>query len=524
MYMHRCLRIHEIITEISSHFDSSSESGDLSALARTCHAFQDPALDELWRTPRGIRISKPEHRVIGAASRNRIRRPEVYGRPTQETIHNVIRCFPQDIFETTLRSDKGIFGQTSVVLRRSPENADWARPLFYSSRVRIFTPHIYRGSVTFGGFRLDPPGGSWFPRLRTLNWNIDSMDDASIRPFLSPQLERVSFRADVAAFHLSRLPTFYPHLKHLVLGLPATSNEGSDRISACITQLMHLESLRGCSLTLAAVNHIGVLATLKSLELESLPSKELSVHGALPARLFKALVSLQLYHADVGSILTFLHACAGALTKLSVWVNPDETMSEAQLVEFSAVVLSWRRTLTSLRVSGLGAHIANDPPYTLNDNTLRPLCGLRHLTSVCIVTPTAIGLSDAGILELSRSWTHLTFLVLGSTRRTRTVRPTLAALASIAKFCPKLRHLDIVVDASTMPLFGDPAFYGFSQRELKVIWLKNSPISNPTHVARYLAQIFPALQTAWTDFGESERDSQYAAAWAEVRSYLWQTQ
>ncbi|KAJ7206659.1 hypothetical protein GGX14DRAFT_568205 [Mycena pura] len=480
MYMHRCLRIHEIITEISSHFDSSSESGDLSALARTCHAFQDPALDELWRT--------------------------------QETIHNVIRCFPQDIFETTLRSDKGIFGQTYYgALPRTQIGLD-----------RFSIP--VAGSVTFGGFRLDPPGGSWFPRLRTLNWNIDSMDDASIRPFLSPQLERVSFRADVAAFHLSRLPTFYPHLKHLVLGLPATSNEGSDRISACITQLMHLESLRGCSLTLAAVNHIGVLATLKSLELESLPSKELSAHGALPARLFKALVSLQLYHADVGSILTFLHACAGALTKLSVWVNPDETMSEAQLVEFSAVVLSWRRTLTSLRVSGLGAHIANDPPYTLNDNTLRPLCGLRHLTSVCIVTPTAIGLSDAGILELSRSWTHLTFLVLGSTRRTRTVRPTLAALASIAKFCPKLRHLDIVVDASTMPLFGDPAFYGFSQRELKVIWLKNSPISNPTHVARYLAQIFPALQTAWTDFGESERDSQYAAAWAEVRSYLWQTQ
>ncbi|KAJ7462551.1 hypothetical protein FB451DRAFT_1562490 [Mycena latifolia] len=484
--MHRCLSIHEIITEISSHFDSSlrSESGDLSALASTCHAFQDPALDELWKT--------------------------------QKTIYNVIRCLPQDIFETTT-------SRSAVVLRRAPEDADWARPLFYSNRVRIFAPPSCGDSVTFKGLRLNPPGGSWFPRLRTLDWNIYSYseDDASIRPFLSPQLERVSFPARVAAFYLSPLPTFCPHLKHLVLDLPAACNAGSDRISACIEQLMHLESLhmRGCSLTLAAVKHIGLLSTLKSLELESLPS-ELSAHGALPPRLFETLLSLKLYLAGVKPILTFIRACAGVLIKLSVWFKPDETMSEAQLVEFLAAISSWRRSLTYLVVSRLGAHIANDPPYTFNDNALRPLCGLRHLTSVCIVTPASIGLSDAGILELARSWTHLTFLALGSQGRTSTVRLTLAALASIAQFCPKLKHLDIVVDASTMPLFGIPAFYGFSQRELKVIWLKYSPISNPISVARYLAQIFPALRTIWTDFGPSERDSEFATAWDEVEAYL----
>ncbi|KAJ7853919.1 hypothetical protein B0H13DRAFT_2358729 [Mycena leptocephala] len=385
--MHRCLSIHEIITEISSHFDSSlrSESADLSALARTCHAFQDPALDELWRT--------------------------------QETIYNVIRCLPQDLFEAnTSRS-------AVVVLRRAPEDADWARPLFYSNRVRVFAPS-YGGSVTFKGLHLDPPKGSWFPRLRTLEWNIYSEDDAFIHSFLSPQLER-----------------------------------GSDRISACITQLMHLESLhmRRCSLTLAAVKHIGLLPTLKSLELESLPS-ELLAHGALPARLFEALVSLQLYHADVRAILTFLHACAGALTKLAVWVSPDETMSEAQLMEFSAVLSSWRRSLTNLVVSRLGADIANDLPYTFNDNAFRPLRGLRHLTSVCIVTPAWIGLSDAGILELARSWTHLRFLALGSNSRTRTVRPTLAALASIAKFVP---NLSIWTSSSMRPqclCLGSPLF------------------------------------------------------------------
>ncbi|KAJ7853911.1 hypothetical protein B0H13DRAFT_2358721 [Mycena leptocephala] len=325
--MHRCLSIHEIITEISSHFDSSlrSESADLSALAHTCHAFQDPALDELWRT--------------------------------QETIYNVIRCLPQDLFEANT-------SRSAVVLGRAPEDADWARPLFYSDRVRVFAPS-YGGSVTFKGLRLDPPKGSWFPRLRTLDWNIYSEDDAFIHSFLSPRLERVSFTATVAAFHLPRFPTVCPHLKHLVVDLPATCNAGTDRISACITQLMHLESLhmRGCSLTLAAVKHIGLLPTLKSLELESLPS-ELSAHGALPARLFEALVSLQLYHADVRAIVMFLHACAGALTKLAVWVKPDKTMSEAQLMEFSAVLSSWRRSLTNLVVSRLGADIANDPPPT----------------------------------------------------------------------------------------------------------------------------------------------------------------
>lgn len=48
--MYRCLHVDEIVRAIASH----GEAKDLVAMARTCHAFYEPAADEIWRSLPGL--------------------------------------------------------------------------------------------------------------------------------------------------------------------------------------------------------------------------------------------------------------------------------------------------------------------------------------------------------------------------------------------------------------------------------------------------------------------------------------
>ncbi|KAJ7667210.1 hypothetical protein B0H17DRAFT_950602 [Mycena rosella] len=105
--MHSSLRISELLERIFSHFDHrlATDNGTLAALARTCTAFHDIAVDTLWRH--------------------------------QDTIINLISCMPGDLWETV--AEDGWSGRKMVRLGRPIIVSDWDRLLKYSSRVRSLT-------------------------------------------------------------------------------------------------------------------------------------------------------------------------------------------------------------------------------------------------------------------------------------------------------------------------------------------------------------------------------------------------
>jgi hypothetical protein len=49
--MHRPLHLQEVVAIIVGHLLTRHRNATLAALARTCHAFTDPALDALWEQP-----------------------------------------------------------------------------------------------------------------------------------------------------------------------------------------------------------------------------------------------------------------------------------------------------------------------------------------------------------------------------------------------------------------------------------------------------------------------------------------
>jgi hypothetical protein len=56
--MHRALLIHEVVIAIARGLSGSYCSADIAALARTCRAFCEPALDALWACPSDYHLAQ----------------------------------------------------------------------------------------------------------------------------------------------------------------------------------------------------------------------------------------------------------------------------------------------------------------------------------------------------------------------------------------------------------------------------------------------------------------------------------
>lgn len=102
--MHRCLDVHDIIYNILCfyHADPTRDRGTLKALAFTCKAWSEPALDPLWHTVPSV------HRLLHLLPSN---------------------CWgEQDVVQFVL-----------MTLARPLVRADWDRVVVYSTQVRRIT-------------------------------------------------------------------------------------------------------------------------------------------------------------------------------------------------------------------------------------------------------------------------------------------------------------------------------------------------------------------------------------------------
>ncbi|KAJ7513264.1 hypothetical protein B0H11DRAFT_2303642 [Mycena galericulata] len=192
--MHHCLTIQEIIGIICSHLapivpspvrrlSRQPEMKDLAAVARTCSAFQGPALDFMWR---------------------------------YSTLLNLLRSMPSDLW--VVDEVREVSGEIKRYLDslRPIHIADWDRVVSYARRIQ----HISSSdedcnlskifSMISACFPLE-----LFPDLRGLQWYHSGPQFQYIRLFLASSITSISFNATCAPALslLSKLGQDHPMLK-----------------------------------------------------------------------------------------------------------------------------------------------------------------------------------------------------------------------------------------------------------------------------------------------------------------------
>ncbi|KAJ7614472.1 hypothetical protein FB45DRAFT_1110221 [Roridomyces roridus] len=163
---HRALCIPEIVAMICEAGvyleDYEFNWNTLTSLARTCKAFQDPALDVLWSS--------------------------------QSTMMNVLKCMPGDIWEWPDENE------VAVELQRPIIPTDWERPFFYAHRVKRFdnSLDVQYGRLFYETLQMCLPGEPLFPNLQSMNWTSenDGVLFPYLRSFLGPRLRTLTLDVD----------------------------------------------------------------------------------------------------------------------------------------------------------------------------------------------------------------------------------------------------------------------------------------------------------------------------------------
>ncbi|KAJ6463441.1 hypothetical protein C8R45DRAFT_878305 [Mycena sanguinolenta] len=466
--MHLVLQCDDTFQIICSALVAPGRLQTLVALATTCRAFKEPALDALWENLRDLEC--------------------------------VLQLFPPGLF---------VQGR----LTRPIVSADWTRPRLYVSRVKKLS---IKGSnkeyaqilQVMGPFC---PSGGPFPNLRCLRCLEVWQDLTPLVVLLHQQLKEVSLSFPPSITNLlllSALAIICPHLTHVDIHLngvvycPRTDAV----ISAAFPPLEALECL-GISVDV----HVG------ALNLGSLPTlTDLFLCG--PTNLgnasFPCLRELTIQDVDaVWTTNMFRRAEDVDLVALSLGLFPATTTSQmAELVRvLKSVVLP--TSLGTLRLRPARGNLDAMPAHVMTADALRMLSFFRELKIVIIHSSFGSDLDDETLKILAASWTRLTELEL-TPRHADNTNLTLKSLAVLAQSCPHLWHLHLKVDARDVPELPDvPA-----QRTLESMHVGSSPIQSSPTVARYLSGIFPNLARILSD--RSEEFCEHRQLWEQVLEQL----
>ncbi|KAJ7116895.1 hypothetical protein C8R44DRAFT_983272 [Mycena epipterygia] len=501
--MHRCLHIREMVDMVFEFSKSSPRT--LAVLARTCTAFQNPALDILWRD--------------------------------QDTLMNLLRCMPSDLFGE--EAESGLNGIRTLRLLRPIVASDWDRPRLYVPRVKELI------SGTSGGVSLAEvlPTLSMcliddylFPNLSALFWWHNTGEFPYIHLFLTSKLTTIGLVcknvvSDLSV--LSVLPYKCPTLKDVSIFLRNSTREFttlSSPVKASISMFIHgllrLEKLNIWIPDMAALEHVGALPTLRSLTLTTLPvALVLSPSSQMP--MFTCLRRLALTAVDVQSATTFLGMCVGARLQ-SVQVDFTAANTSEQMKNFSTALALCRRshsTLTSLSIDNSSSTVAD----VMHTDSLRTLFCFGQLERICIDSMAGFDLDDAAVSDMARAWPCIKSLELRGQNVVR-ARATLQSLRMLARHCLRLHTFHMTFD-SILPPSTDETQEHVSQKSLTSLNVEDSAIYATLPIARFLSGIFPNLKTICTarEHDDDEDDDEledhgeeipFHRLWKEVESQI----
>ncbi|KAH7905940.1 hypothetical protein BJ138DRAFT_1118024 [Hygrophoropsis aurantiaca] len=312
-YISRVMHPALLVGEIQLHiFNEISNKNTLNALARTCQAFTEAALDVLWRD--------------------------------LDSFTRLIECMPHDLWTSTVIVNRSAsqrpgrevvyeYHKRTFKLCRTINSSDWDIFQKYSRRVHYIRRPSNPGPPSRNERKdllddacilalcsLSAPA-RLLPHLKSLIWTVDSDSHLLLLPrLLSPSLISLGLFFPVLYRRSQRLEfapqisfEICPSLRSLTVSsdrhLPQCALEGLKR---SISQLQSLDVLSWYHIGSETILSLGQLSTLTRAAFE-LPSNfftytaALPSHSPMPKPVFSAVRMLQIAYGDLTSMTAFLN-------------------------------------------------------------------------------------------------------------------------------------------------------------------------------------------------------------------------
>ncbi|KAJ7124023.1 hypothetical protein C8R43DRAFT_1135810 [Mycena crocata] len=388
----------------------SALSLSLAAWAQTSRAFHDPALDVLWHF---------------------------------QTLDDLLRCLPGNL---ALGQRVGPHEKQATRLLRLMVAEDWNRVRIHVRHIRTLScHHITSSDMISTIIRVLPR--NLFPKLRAITcgrFHLFLMED-----LLGPAITKfnVHLPKHSSASRLSSLAS--TRLEYMYY-------DGRDlcgEVSQAVCGLHHLETIEVYGIDWQAIQHLGRLQSLALLRLPQLPSCLLTSSDVSS---FSSLTKLWLgRRVPVTSTIHLLKLFRNPpLTALDTTVDVAPTTAAEAHTLFSALATGCsHNSLTSLQLACEEmSSLLWDDPYLLSAAALHVLLCFSKFTVLSIQWPLGIDLDDGTVSDLARAWARVEYLLLTSLDRPVPPRTTLRCLCSFAEHCPRLQSLEIILDASDVPV------------------------------------------------------------------------
>ncbi|KIJ11804.1 hypothetical protein PAXINDRAFT_181779 [Paxillus involutus ATCC 200175] len=483
--MHEALRITEIFDVICQFATRST----LANLARTCQAFKESSLDELWKD--------------------------------LDTLAPLAGLLPASLW--------GELGG-KMILRRPPSLDDWRLMQKYSSRVAVIRKTIFYARAVDQLLLVawySPPSSCIFPKLKVILSGM-VLDERTqiLRWMMGPSLTRLELTIHVVneTTHpfVSSLGTLCPNLTTVSLqrGLTSETELMVESMSQAICQWYHLVHATFNVLDTSAYTHISQLKSLTTLNLrlshgvpEHLQDVEL---GPTP---FPALTDLTIAVDDTSALAAWLSDLRLSPVNLTCNVG-DFPMPVYHLCSLIGAHFC-TRSLQSIYLDDPGSHYGW---ATVRLDETYPLLAFTRLRSVALHELCAISVDDHALKEFAAALPLLEVLHLSrcifSIPGEEGAMPTFRGLFQLVKICPLLRELSIVIDTTQSEWVdlhrpGD----GVCNHVLSMLILGNSRIDDPKRVALILGAVFTVLEKV--DIEDWEHVPLYLLEDKETSLLLW---
>ncbi|KAF8552922.1 hypothetical protein OG21DRAFT_1324865 [Imleria badia] len=441
--MHRAFYVEEILIDIFGHCDEVDTnvwpkgSKGLSALARTCKTFKEPALDILW--------SKLTN------------------------LSPLVRCLPEASFLTC--TDR------NYSLKRPLKQADWDIILGFTRRVRVCHLLDSCGLTADCVQELSNPPtstASIFPKLFELAiWR--------------PKEEIIPFLQHLTGPRLTVLKLEYPHALGDAIG---TFGERCPNVAtfgyACIPVKEEPDTISGLICQWSKLRFIRCKNAL-SLNAAARTHLSFDLFGPSSILTFQALVQCELHSRSLAAIRRFLDPCRlSMIEQLDVGVIVPPTGLELQsfLATLPDVCNHDSLIVISTWVSGFefglpyAAFAQHVPPYHINFHHLCPLTVFANVQTIDLSIPCGADLSERELLQLASSWPRLqVFIVGGNEGCTSSSTITLRGFVQLLERCRLLSRFSFTFDTRgyTEISQGHP-WHGFGMPEDTEIRVRDSAI------------------------------------------------
>ncbi|KIJ63418.1 hypothetical protein HYDPIDRAFT_92752 [Hydnomerulius pinastri MD-312] len=471
----------------------------LAALARTCQAFKEVALDALWLN--------------------------------LDDLSPLIRCLPRDSW-TMSYPLVSFYGLTSPL-----SEEEWLILRGYARRIRIFgswNAPLKLDKTTTRMLCYPPTAEPLFPNIQRLDWADERRETFSfIRHLLGPKTTTLSIRVWDASWGtgelavLASLKTLCPDVRAVTL--PTSDNAHIHSIvSEVLCSWTKLTSVTCHTINESALLHLGGLRSLETLSFKLDPRALGSSMQPLPDK-FLNLSSLSVTSARLEDIRVLMLRLHWPLADLQVTVDRCPSHHEIRAF-FTALKTSCNPDhLVAVAIDQVPTTPSDrSPTFTLTIDDFSPLTCFGNFCSLHLDTGCPIQLNGEDIMQLAGGWPRLETLSLNYVNGWRSssgIAPL--DLAKLVVKCSRLKTLDVMLNTKGFKKIPrDRPSGGFSLSPLWSLEVLDSKIEPASigPLAALLSDLFPKLRDlgSWRSesMAERPRAEEYMDRWSEVRGLV----